>query len=265
MSDFFRISKGVEIDGSLRIFTSEGPPGYTADTDASLIGSMYTDNRTGLFYVKQSNTTGSTSWTLVPFMIPANMLYDENVSSESLPVAHGTNSIALGEGAQTATTGTNSLAIGNQSLSRIPGGVVQANGNFGSIGDAQIGTYLLRTITTNTTETEMFIDGVGGSQQLILLDNSTWTFTATITGHRTDTVNGHAGYKIEGVVYRGVGVATTTILGNPVLTVLSETNNEWEIRVYADTTIGALAFTCIGQSGKTIRWLAKIETVEVTD
>lgn len=199
--------------------------------------------------------------------IPDNtlQLYKEKPITIITPSALGDNSIAIGNGATVNEQATGGIAFGTQSLVRHPNSIVQAGGRFASTGDAQIGTYLLRGHTVNALETEIFLDGTGGTQKLILPDDCTWFFNATIIGHRTDSNDGHAGYKIEGIIYRQSGVDTTTILGNPVISILAKTNNEWKVQVSADIINGALKFSCTGQTGQTIRWLAKVETTEVTN
>jgi hypothetical protein len=190
-------------------------------------------------------------------------LYAEKATGYITPVANGVNSIALGDGAQTAAT--DSLAIGSQSLSRVEGSVMQANGRFASTGDAQAGRYLLRTHTINAIPTEFFINGTAGGTRLVLPDDSTWTFKVTITAHRTDLPNGHAGYTSVGVIFRSSGANTTSIQGSIQKTVLAESNPSWDINISADSVNGALKITATGEAGKTIRWVALVETVEVTN
>lgn len=190
-------------------------------------------------------------------------LYAENPVAPSPPTATGVNSVAL-LSASTASA-QDSLAIGVQSLSRIQGGVVQANGRFASSGDAQVGRYLLRTVTINNVPTTLFVDGTGGSVTVTMPDNSTWSFRITITGHRTDVNDGHAGYEYKGVIYRDSGAATTSIQGKMSKTILAESNTPWDTNVFADTTNGGFTITATGQASKTIRWLALVETVEITN
>lgn len=193
----------------------------------------------------------------------ALQLYAENPVAPIAPVASGTNSIALLSGSH--ANAQDSLAIGVQSVSRIQGGVVQASGRFASSGDAQTGRYLLRTNTINNVPTTMFVDGTAGSITLTMPDTSTWTFRVTITGHRTDVNDGHAGYEFKGVIYRNAGAATTAILGRMSKTILAESNTPWDANVFADTANGGFTVTVTGQTSKTIRWLALVETVEITN
>jgi hypothetical protein len=188
-------------------------------------------------------------------------LYDENPIGAVEPSAQGANSVAIGSDALVTAQGTNAIAVGPQSVARLPGSVNHANGSFQARGDAQTGKYLLRGITTNSSPTELFIDGL--SQQLTVPDASTWTFKAMVTGHRVDVRDGHAGYTLEGVVYRDIGANTIAIQGKVSKSVIAESNRSWDINIGVDANTGALSVMAEGQTGKTIRWVASIETVEV--
>lgn len=262
MSDFFRTLRGIEIDEIVRITQGSGVPGLTPDTDSSLVGSMYMDRVNGDLYIKFQSGTGTNKWRLATSATTFGLIDEQSVTPIT-PIAAGDNSLAIGSGASTDINAPNSIAVGLQSLARLPGAINHANGRFVSTGDAQDGKYLLRTHTVNNTETELFMDGTGGTQRLILPDDSTWTFKATIVGHRTDASDGHAGYTFEGVVYKVAGIGSIAFAGRPMKSVLGETNTQWDANVYADTATGALKVTCTGQTGKIIRWLCKIETVEV--
>jgi hypothetical protein len=191
-------------------------------------------------------------------------LYQENPIVGFTPAsALGDNSVALGEGANALAT--DSLAIGKQSLARIQGGVVQANGRFASTGDAQTGKYLLRTHTVNQVPTELFVDGTNGSIRLELPDNSTWTFRVTVTAHRTDGEDGHAGFEATGVIYRGSGVSTTALQGQVSKTIVGRSDAAWDINIASDQAYGALKITAKGELSKIIRWVALVETLEITN
>lgn len=187
-------------------------------------------------------------------------LYSENPQSAIDAVALGFNSVALGSGASAGAS--NSIAVGNQSLTRLDGAMNQANGRFASQGDAQIGKYLMRSHTVNANFTELFINGTGGTERLALPDDSTWIWTATIVGHQQDG-NGHSGFKVEGVIYKA-GAVNTAMLGAVTKSTIAA-HPLWDCAVEADDTNGSLKITVKGEAGKIIRWLAIIETVEVTN
>jgi len=252
------------VTNSLQVINAGGSPsireGTGSPAGSDTLGAIYVDravtNGNGIYYYD------GTTWQVIGQKLN---LYNEKSSAFTAPVASGTNSIALGEGATTISTATDSLAIGLYSVARTQGGVVQASGRFSTNGDAQAGRYLLRATTIDATTTELFINGTAGGVRLVLQDNSTWTFKVTVTGHRTDVGDGHAGYTASGVIYRGTGVASTTIQGSVNKVVLAESNPAWDINISADAANGSLKVTVKGEAGKQIRWVALVETVEVTN
>ena len=223
----------------------------------------------GAIYIDQAVTNGNSiyryngsSWDVIA---TRPNLYSEKVNGFTAPVAQALDSVAIGSGAETAPSATNSLAIGLQSLARIPYGFVQSGGRFTNNGDAQVGRYLVRGTTINNAPQELLINGTGGNIRLTLADNSTWTFKVTVTAHRTDLGDGRAGYTAAGVIYRGSGAANTLIQGSVQKTVLAESNPSWDINISADAVHGSLKISVTGENGKIIRWVALVETVEVTN
>jgi hypothetical protein len=186
-------------------------------------------------------------------------LYAEHPVLPTPPVATGANALALGSEAEAQAA--NSVAIGPQALGRFPG-LTQANGRFGTQGDAQSGRYLLRSTSINASQTELFLNGTGGGQRLTLPADSTWVFTVTVVGHRVDVPDGHAGYRLKGVIYRQ-GMINTALLGAPTKEILAETHPAWD--AFVEASSDALVVKVIGELGKTIRWLAVVETIEVTN
>ena len=252
------------VTNQLQVINAGGSPSIRQGTGAPIgpdtLGAMYIDrsvtNGNGIFYYDGA------AWQVVGQKLN---LYDENTNGFIAPVAAALDSVAIGSGAETSVGATNSLALGLQSLTRTQFSIVQAGGRFASNGDAQAGRYTLRTVTINNSPTEMFINGTAGLVRLVLPDDATWTFRVTITGHRTDLGNGHAGYTASGVIYRGAGAATTSIQGSVNKVVLAESNPAWDINISADNTNGSLRILVTGENAKTIRWLALVETVEITN
>jgi len=245
----------INAGGAPSIREGAGVPVGTDTLGAIYIDRVVTDGNGIYFY-------DGAVWTV---LATKPNLYSEKANSFVAPVAAALDSVAIGSGAETQLGATGSLAIGLQSLARTQGGVVQASGRFASNGDAQAGRYLLRGTTISSAPQELLIDGNSGSVRLVLPDNSSWTFKITITGHRTDVGDGRAGYTAAGVIYRGSGSATTSIQGSVNKTVLAESNPTWDINISADTTNGALRIIVTGENAKTIRWVALVETVEITN
>lgn len=190
-------------------------------------------------------------------------LYRENPLSPTTPVASGSNAIALGSGSSATATGA--MAFGNGAAARVYGQTATANGSFASLGDAQQGVYIFRNITTDATQTELFLDGTTATQRFVLANNSAVTFSILIVARRTDATGGGAGYRVEGVIRKDASAASTTIIGAVTKSVLGETDVPWDISVDADTTNGTLRIRVTGEAAKTIRWVATVTTAEVTD
>jgi hypothetical protein len=157
----------------------------------------------------------------------------------------------------------NSTAMGDSAVSYAAGSIMQSSGAFFSSGDAQAGSYVFRTITVNDVWKEMFLDGA--SQRLIIPVRATVSFTVKIIARRTDSGNEGGIYEIKGGVDKGQFNASIALIGKINKTIVSEDNPIWDVNVDADTTSGALRIWVKGETGKTIRWVAHLETVEVRD
>lgn len=166
--------------------------------------------------------------------------------------------------AGTATFGTN-LILGNGAVNR--GGVaseVVANGNFNNPGDAQAGVYLLRVSTNTSSFIALTSDSLSVStvNQIVLPDNSTYNFRINVTGRGTTSTQ-DGGWAFSGVISRYAGPGTT------VMRVVNKeklwaTTSSWDCNVVADVTNGALQVLVHSDGANTARFVAKVETVEVT-
>jgi len=242
------------------IFTVAGTPVTTTGT---LTLSLATQTANTVFAGPTSGGSAAPTFRSLVYNDLPIALYKENPSTPTAPVASGTNAIAIGSGSSATAQG--GLALGIGSAARVYGQVAVANGQFTSVGDAQQGTYIFRNITTNATQTELFLDGVTGTQRLVMPNNSAMTFSILVTGRRTDAVGGGAGYRIDGVARKDATAASATIIGAVVKSVLGETNAAWDVTVDADTTNGSLRVRVTGEAAKTIRWVAVATTAEVTN
>jgi len=218
---------------------------------------------TNKVFAAPNGSTGQPSFRALAYADLPVKLYIENPSSPTTPLAAGTNAVAIGSGS--SASGTSTYAVGTGTNASIYGSKAYANGNFTSAGDAQSGMYILRNITANAAPLELFLDGATGTQRLILSNNSVWTFKILIAARRTDAVGGGSGYSYEGVIRKDASSASTTLVGNPSKVILGETNAGWDVTLSADTTNGSLKLTATGEAAKTIRWVATVITVEVTN
>lgn len=188
-------------------------------------------------------------------------VYTENSSSPVASTVTGANAVSIGSGNTSGVTV--GLATGAGAVTRAYGAEARASGSFSTAGDAQAGKYVLRNITTDGTETELFADGTGA--QIVLPANSTWAYSIQVSARRTDGDNENAGFKLEGVIKRDGSAVSTSLVGNRNRTILTRPNANWTADVFADASSGALTVKVIGQAAKNVRWVATVITTEVTE
>jgi hypothetical protein len=204
--------------------------------------------------------------------------------------ATGANSVALGYrakasssgsvalGYNSASTGSNSTSIGSDStasggygttingIAATDGGIwskLAIGSGFSSAG--QTGILHVRESTTDATATVLKANGsaAGAANQVILPNNSAFVFTGTVVA-RQQAAGGTAAaaWKIEGLIRREGTAGSTTLVASTV-TAISNVPG-WTLALSADTTNGGLAVTATGAAATNIKWLANIQTSEIT-
>lgn len=171
--------------------------------------------------------------------------------------------IAIGTGG--AAGQQSAVAIGTNPNSSIWGKFAYAGGRFSANGDAQTGTFVLRSDTTDATAEALTTSNGTASttNQIILPNNSAFAFHGTIVARQQASQGtACAAWKIEGLIRRE-GSAGTTVLVNSATTVLDNTPS-WGMALSADTTNGGLKIEVTGAASTNIRWVATIHTSEVT-
>ena len=134
-----------------------------------------------------------------------------------------------------------------------------------SAGVQQSGILVLGVRTLNATPTILRSDSfaAGATNQLILANNS----AAYIFGYVIANVTGAGNTRswiIAVTIKRGANAASTTVVGSSIAPQHADTGaSAWDVTVAADTTNGGLAVTVTGQASTTIRWVCRLETVEV--
>jgi len=134
-------------------------------------------------------------------------------------------------------------------------------------GVTQAGLLLLGKQTTDATATALTCDGAAASNnnQVLLPNNSAYYFKGSVIANVTGAANG-AAWSFEGAIMRGANAGSTVLIGTPQLNRVAATAgaSTWVVALSADTTNGGLRVTVTGVAATTIRWVAKIETTEVT-
>jgi hypothetical protein len=182
--------------------------------------------------------------------------------------ASASSSIAIsGEtsGYYTEALQNNSVAIGTRAKANILGKFAFANGAFGDNGDAQLGIFSLRSDTTDATAEALTTNKstAGTTNQIVLPNSSAYAFHGTIVARqKASEGTASAAWKIEGLIRREAN-AGTTVLVNSATTVLDNTP-DWGMALTADTTNGCLKVEVTGAASTNIRWVATIDTSEVT-
>ncbi|MDH3253772.1 MAG: hypothetical protein OEM62_02175 [Acidobacteriota bacterium] len=195
----------------------------------------------------------------------ANATGTEGISFYDV-VAGGTSnqanggSSAVGGGINNKTRGFFSTIPGGRgAIARLRGQWAYGAGEFnGQTGSAQISIFTLRGETADATPIALLIDA---SDKLLIPSDQTWTLEITVVARSLTGVS--AGYRLEGVVENNAG--TTALLGS-TKTELYEDAAAWDVALSANdtaTTLGEVVVTVTGDGNSDVRWVAKVETVEV--
>jgi len=208
-----------------------------------------------------------------------SMAFGKDNSSTHGGIAAGiacasTSSYSASIGGRNTADGKYGFACGYTATARgLAGCFAFASGNYDADSSArgrpQVCTYILYRKTTDGTANQSLIGNfcatstAGTTNQVVLPNNSTYTFRAEVVAHRTDVLSGltnRSSWVVQGVAYRDGSAATTGV--SSTVTVISNTPG-YTLTVDADTTNGALRFKVTGTAGHTVLWLARVNTSEV--
>lgn len=178
------------------------------------------------------------------------------------------STIIGGRGNETTANASYSVASGYQAEAAIEGKVAHASGRFSLDGDAQSGAFVLRSDTTDATPEALTATNSAASttNQIILPNNSAYSFSGTIIARQQASAGSdYASWEIKGALLRD-GSAATTVLGNGIQNKLfaSAGASAWAVALTADTTNGGLKIEVTGAAATNIRWVATVNTSEVT-
>jgi hypothetical protein len=226
----------------------------TASADGAFVGGGYENTASGVYSFVGGGINNAASGEAAAVCGGDN----NTASGDGSFIGGGYNNVASGQAA--------TIAGGNGATTRgLSGAEAFAAGYFSAVGDAQRALYVAIGATTDATPLILtFGQGAASTtNQVVLPNDATYFFKVSVIARRTDADNESAAYTFEGCIDRNANAASTALVGTPVKTILAEDTSAWDVAVSADTTNGALAITVTGQAAKTIRWVAKIETVEV--
>jgi hypothetical protein len=137
----------------------------------------------------------------------------------------------------------------------------------GTLGVTQSALLLLGRQTTDATATVLASNNSAAatSNQVTLPDNSAYSFSGEVIAGVTGAGNS-ARWTIDGAIKRGANAASTVMVGTPtvVMSHFDAGAATWVVAVTANTTLGCITVTVTGAAATTIRWVCRINTVEMT-
>ena len=192
--------------------------------------------------------------------------------------ASGSNSGVFGGNSGTASGG-GAVVIGGSS-NTASGGKSTARGYYGNTNgitlkhatgggpNKQGAYYVLSYSTTDATPIALNTDSwtPNATNQIILPNNSAYSFSGTIIAREQASAGSdYASWEIKGALLRDANAAST-VLGNGIQNKMYATSgaSAWAIALTADTTNGGLKIEVTGAASTNIRWVATVNTSEVT-
>ena len=255
----FYSSAGINFSTNATIASRTPPTTGTVGVSIDLSGNLFAKSGT------QSLDTGSGALVVTGGAgISGGAYIGGNVRILGTAVTTGTTNGALVVSGDASFAGKN-LIVGSGAATRnIVGAKIYSNGVFASQGDAQAGLYILRRQVTGVSYNNLTTDNSAPSStnQVIMPDNSSYSFSILVTGKST-TSNDEGAWQFNGVISRYNGAGTT------VLRVVNKTKiwssiSQWDCIVTGDSSLGGLIVQVKGDGANTIRFVAKVETSEVT-
>jgi len=199
------------------------------------------------------------------------------ISGGSFNKASGLHSIVIGGNNNVADSDYGVILGGvNGNTKGIKGAVIMpgyaTGGDNASNGKIQTGYYVLGGDTVQTTSPQtLTTDGSGNvtaTNQLTLIDNSLVNFEATVIAKElyATTSSEVVVWSVKGTAVRNNGNTTTNFLSSPIPAIIDgNTATSWQFSMDIDGSLGCILFQVQGPGDKSIRWVAKVETVEITD
>jgi hypothetical protein len=181
------------------------------------------------------------------------------ISGGQFNTASDWHTVVSGGGSNTASADYSTVSGGHYAHASKYGQNAHAAGRFAAQGDAQTSVYVMRQETTNNTATSMFLDG--SAARLTIPNNSAYSVRIQIVAINTTTPTRSATFRCDGVLLNNGGTTSgsfSAIASNTTGGFLST------VAVSADDINDALDIQVTGGIGQTIRWVARVETAEVS-
>jgi hypothetical protein len=258
-----------------------GNGGYASGNGAIAIGNGRVDGYSGATQIGAIAIGGGARGTGsygVSIGQDSNALGNSSIGIGASATAQNTNSIAIGNSSN--ANANDAMALGNGFTTRA--NAVSINGynsavnakytfgtpmssSLGGTGGTQAGKYILGIATTNGTSAVLvtFAGTASSTNQISIPDKNAIVFTGQIVC-RQQPAGGNAAsaFKIEGLLRRDTGVGTTTLVASTVTAISNAAG--YTVALSANTTIGCLTITVTGAAATNLRWLATVETTEIS-
>lgn len=125
--------------------------------------------------------------------------------------------------------------------------------------DIDTGFLTLSGITTDDTETELFISGISGNRFTVQRD-STVSFVLQVIARDLTNSDG-AVYHRRGAIKNSGG--NITLIQQADLTF--EQDSAWDLVLEADNTNEAMAIKVVGEASNSVKWVARIDSTTSND
>tara|TARA_R110001592_G_scaffold273237_3_gene540102 strand:- start:1076 stop:2242 length:1167 start_codon:yes stop_codon:yes gene_type:complete len=172
----------------------------------------------------------------------------------------GTLAACIGGSTSTATQ-TYAMTFGPYAKAAVQNAFIFGSKGWFSAGSAQGGMYILYADTTDATAEALTTTNstAGSTNQIVAASDTCIMFSGTIVAMQNGAAD-QGGWEIRGLLKNDGG--TTTLVNSEVKTFAD--GNGWSIVLSADNTNNALKVQCTGEASHNIRWVANIQTSEVT-
>ena len=173
------------------------------------------------------------------------------VDGTSIMITDGVISSAGGV-PSTITSGSNALAASTTCMTL-------SNGYNTTVGDSVVKNYILYGTTTSNIETEIFL--VGGSR-IPVNNNTTVFYTIDVVGRRTDVSNEHIGTMVKGIAANHAG--STYDVGSLYEVIVARSTLDLLVDARVNSSTNTLNIYVTGGQSKTIKWVAHVQIIEVS-
>lgn len=172
----------------------------------------------------------------------------------------GNYALAIGSG--NIASGNYSQTFGSNIITKQYGEVAFSNGKFSEDGDSQYSFVVGRVATTNSSPTNILIDGQNSIINLDLKNHI--LFTANIVG----AGNGkYASFELKGMIKRSntesVSFDSVDFANSVSKVIFARTNSSYDVSAIASKVDGSLKIEVVGDASSEMRWLAKIDLLKI--